>query len=52
MPGFGNPLTDIDIGDFNNYLSRAGFVAKIAAGTLSDRDIVQQEASASRARTY
>ncbi len=43
MPGLGNPLTDIDVGDFNKYLGEAAIIAKAASGTMTDRDLVELE---------
>lgn len=44
FPGLGNPMTDIDIGDFNGYLSKIGPILKMESGDMTDRDIVEMEA--------
>ena len=38
MPGLGNPLTDLDVLDFNRYSKRVTAIAKIASKTMSMRD--------------
>lgn len=38
MPGLGNPLTELDVIDFNRYCERVGAVAKMATGKMSARD--------------
>ena len=43
MPGLGNPLEDLDIDDFNEFLARVSFVSKANRGELTDRDILNYE---------
>ena len=43
FPGLGNPMTDIDITDFNGYLGKIGVILKMEAGEMTDRDIVEME---------
>lgn len=44
FPGLGNPMTDIDISDFNGYLGKIGDILKMESGEMTDRDIVEMEA--------
>ena len=44
MPGLGNPMTDIDIADFNGYRDKIGDILKKMSGAMTNRDIVEMEA--------
>ena len=44
FPGLGNPMTDIDITDFNGYLGKIGPILKMESGEMTDREIVEMEA--------
>lgn len=43
MPGLGNPLTDLDVVDFNRYAERCGALLKIAANRFTARDAMLME---------
>ncbi len=44
FPGLGNPMTDIDIDDFNGYLGKIGTIHRMESGEMTDREIVDMEA--------
>ena len=44
FPGVGNPMTDLDIDDFNGYREKIVPILKTEAGEMTDRDIVEMEA--------
>ena len=43
FPGLGNPMTDIDIDDFNGYLSKIAPILKIKSGAMTDRDLIEMD---------
>lgn len=43
MPGLGNPMTDIDVKDFNQYMERVGAVVMVTSGKATDHDLVKLE---------
>ena len=43
MPGLGNPMTDLDIDDFNGYRDKLGDILKSMSGEMTDRDIVEMD---------